>query len=89
MTHFYLLNKKKKSEEKSSDHDYCLPIFNFSNEELTVTLDSKYFQGNYTELLVKKNSCKKIKMKNFKNSILLLFIPFLCFAHGEEALYFY
>ena len=30
----------------------------------------------------------KIKMKNFKNSILLLFIPFLCFAHGEEALYF-
>ena len=27
-------------------------------------------------------------MKNFKNSILLLFIPFLCFAHGEEAIYF-
>ena len=27
-------------------------------------------------------------MKNSKNSILLLFIPFLCFAHGEEALYF-
>ena len=27
-------------------------------------------------------------MKNLQNSILLLFIPFLCFAHGEEAIYF-
>ena len=36
-----------------------LPIFNFSNEELTVTLDSKYFQGNYTELFSKE----KIQVK--------------------------
>ena len=47
------------SFHREKNNDAVLPIFNFSNEELTVTLDSKYFQGNYTELFSKE----KIQVK--------------------------
>ena len=47
------------SFHREKNNDAVLPIFNFSNDELTVTLDSKYFQGNYTELFSKE----KIQVK--------------------------
>ena len=54
------------SFHREKNNDAVLPIFNFSNEELTVTLDSKYFQGNYTELFSKE----KIQVKeNFTVSL--------------------
>ena len=52
-----------------------LPIFNFSDEELTVTLDSKYFQGNYIDIFNKENykitPSFSIKLKPWEYKILV------------------
>ena len=40
--------------------DAVFPIFNFSNEEITVKLDTKYFQGNYVDAF----SNEKIDVKD-------------------------
>jgi glycosidase len=45
---------------REKNADAVLPLFNFSDEELTVTLDTKYFQGNYTELF----SQEKVTLKD-------------------------
>ena len=39
---------------REKENDAVLPIFNFSDQEITVTLNTKYFQGNYTELFNKE-----------------------------------
>lgn len=39
---------------REKNADAVLPLFNFSDEEVTVTLDTKYFQGNYTDLFSKE-----------------------------------
>lgn len=39
---------------REKENDAVLPIFNFSDQEVTVTLNSKYFQGSYTELFNKE-----------------------------------
>ncbi|GGP05727.1 alpha-amlyase [Cloacibacterium rupense] len=44
---------------RESNGDAVLPIFNFSNEEITVKLDTKYLQGNYTELFSKEKTVLK------------------------------
>ena len=44
---------------RESNGDAVLPIFNFSNEEITVKLDTKYLQGNYTELFTKEKTALK------------------------------
>ena len=44
---------------RESNGDAVLPIFNFSNEEITVKLDTKYLQGNYTELFSKEKIALK------------------------------
>ena len=44
---------------RESNGDAVLPIFNFSNEEITVKLDTKYLQGNYTELFSKEKTALK------------------------------
>ena len=44
---------------RESNGDAVLPIFNFSNEEVTVKLDTKYLQGNYTELFSKEKTALK------------------------------
>lgn len=44
---------------RESNGDAVLPIFNFSNEEITVKLDTKYLQGNYTELFSKEKTAFK------------------------------
>lgn len=40
--------------------DAVFPVFNFSNEEITVKLDTKYFQGNYVDAF----SNEKIKVND-------------------------
>ena len=44
---------------RESNGDAVLSIFNFSNEEITVKLDTKYLQGNYTELFSKEKTALK------------------------------
>ena len=44
---------------RESNGDAVLQIFNFSNEEITVKLDTKYLQGNYTELFSKEKTALK------------------------------
>lgn len=39
---------------RESNGDAVLPIFNFSNEEITVKLDTKYLQGNYVDVFSNK-----------------------------------
>lgn len=45
---------------REKNADAVLPIFNFSDQEVTVTLDTKYYQGNYSELFSKE----KIQLKD-------------------------
>ena len=44
---------------RENNGDAVLSIFNFSNEEITVKLDTKYLQGNYTELFSKEKTALK------------------------------
>ena len=46
---------------REKNGDAVLPLFNFSDEEVTVTLDTKYFQGNYTDLFSKEKVSVKDK----------------------------
>ena len=46
---------------REKNGDAVLPFFNFSDEEVTVTLDTKYFQGNYTDLFSKEKVSVKDK----------------------------
>ena len=39
------------SFSREKDNDKVIPILNFSNEEVTVKLDSKYEKGTYKDLL--------------------------------------
>lgn len=39
---------------REKNNDAVLSIFNFSDETLTVTFDTKYYKGNYTELFSKE-----------------------------------
>lgn len=39
---------------REKNTDAVFPIFNFTDQEITVTLNTKYFQGNYTELFNKE-----------------------------------
>ena len=60
---------------REKNNDAVLPIFNFSDEELTVTLDSKYFQGNYIDIFNKENykitPSFSIKLKPWEYKILV------------------
>ena len=44
---------------RESNGDAVLSNFNFSNEDITVKLDTKYLQGNYTELFSKEKTALK------------------------------
>lgn len=41
---------------REKNQDAVFPIFNFSNEEVNVTIDTKYIQGNYEDLFSKENT---------------------------------